>query len=332
MNSLTHGITVYALLALVGMAAGALISALIFTLGRRWLLECPPAIRARLLLALLLCPVIAALALMLGMSAPGSFFSVGEISAHCGSQGGMHYSFCQWHAPQITLPQWLIYPMLLVVGLIVAVAGRAVLRMHRAQQRMRFIRHLARPQPAGHYLLPMQKPAAFAAGLLRGQAFVSEGLVQRLQPEQLEIVLAHEHAHVAHRDMLLTLVANALAKVQLPWVGKTLRNDWHLAVEQRCDEEVARQTGNRVAVADCLLHVARLQSASYFSPATPGACHLMDGDLPTRICALLREPGQTRLAPALSIGSLELMALAGVLLAGPHILHWMEILLPGGGM
>ena len=332
MSNSLETVAVYALLALTGAGVGALISALIFGLGRRWLNECPPVVRERLLLALLICPVIAAVALVLGMSAPGSFFSGSPVDQHCAADAGQHFTLCQWHAPQILLPQWLAAGVFAASALGMLAMGVGVLRLFRAQRKMHFIRRMARRQPGGHYVLPVQQPMAFAAGLFRGEAFVSEGLTRSLTPSELSIVLAHEQAHIKRRDMLVTVIANGLARLQLPWIGKALRNAWHLAVEQRCDQRVAQQTGNRLAVADCLLRVSRLRLSEAAQDAGPAACHLLDGDLPARINALIHEPVSARMTPILSMGSVEFMALTGLLLSGPQIHHWMEMLLPAAGL
>lgn len=332
MSNSLETIAVYALLILAGTGVGALISTLIFGLGRRWLNECPPSVRERLVLALLVCPVIAAVALVLGMSAPGSFFSTSLAAQHCAVVAGQHFTLCQWHAPQISLPEWLVVGVFIVSAMVMATITFGVLRLFRAQRKMQFIRRMARRQPNGHYVLSVQQPMAFAAGIFRGEAFVSEGLTRSLTSSELSIVLAHEQAHIKRRDMLVTVVANNLARLQLPWVGKALRNAWHLAVEQCCDQQVAQQTGNRLAVADCLLRVSRLRLSQSADHAGPAACHLLDGDLPARINALLHAPASARMTPVLSLSSMEFMALAGLLLSGPHIHHWMEMLLPASGL
>ena len=332
MSSTFETVAVYALLALTGTGIGALISAMIFGLGRRWLNECPPLVRERLLLALLVCPVIAAVALVLGMSAPGFFFSASQAAQHCAADTGQHFTLCQWHAPQISLPDWLAAGVFAASALVMVTIGIGALRLFRAHRKMQFIRRMARRQPDGHFTLPIQQPMAFAAGLFRGEAVISEGLSRSLTATELDIVLAHERAHIKRRDMLLTVVTNSLARLQLPWIGRALRNAWHLAVEQRCDQQVAQQTGNRLAVADCLLRVSRLRLSGATDPTDAAACHLLDGDLPARINALLHEPTSARMAPILSMGSVEFMALTGLLLSGPQIHHWMEMLLPAAGL
>jgi heat shock protein HtpX len=58
----------------------------------------------------------------------------------------------------------------------------------------------------------MDLPNAFATGRNADHAVVcvTTGLLRRLEPQELEGVLAHELAHVAHRDVAVITVASFL--------------------------------------------------------------------------------------------------------------------------
>jgi heat shock protein HtpX len=63
------------------------------------------------------------------------------------------------------------------------------------------------------YLSPEQQPNAFATGRNPNHAVVcvTQGIVDVLPPDELKGVLAHEMAHVKHRDILIGSVAAAIA-------------------------------------------------------------------------------------------------------------------------
>ncbi len=68
------------------------------------------------------------------------------------------------------------------------------------------------PKPKIYYI-PEQSPNAFATGRdpEHGVVAVTDGIMKMLTPEELRGVLAHEIAHIAHRDILLQTVAGVLA-------------------------------------------------------------------------------------------------------------------------
>jgi len=121
----------------------------------------------------------------------------------------------------------------MLIGLIIAVAmnfgsywfsDKIVLRMYHAQEvgpghRLfgiveRLSRQAMLPMPKV-YVIPDPSPNAFATGRNPEHAAVAatEGILQVLSDPELEGVIAHELAHVKHRDILISSVAATLAAV-----------------------------------------------------------------------------------------------------------------------
>lgn len=72
-------------------------------------------------------------------------------------------------------------------------------------------------------LSPDQAPNAFTVGRSRRRAMivVTWGLRCRLEPRELEAVLAHELAHIEHRDVAVMTLASSWA-LALAWVARVL--------------------------------------------------------------------------------------------------------------
>jgi heat shock protein HtpX len=100
-------------------------------------------------------------------------------------------------------------------------SDKIVLSMYRAQQvgpdnRLhgivaRLAERASLPMPKV-YIIPEQSPNAFATGRNPNHAAVAatEGILRILSDDELEGVIAHELAHVKHRDILISSVAATL--------------------------------------------------------------------------------------------------------------------------
>jgi heat shock protein HtpX len=95
-----------------------------------------------------------------------------------------------------------------------AVGGRIVTReeapeLHGVVDRLCSLADMPKPAVA---IADIDIPNAFATGRTPSRAVVcaTTGILRRLEPEELEAVLAHELSHVAHRDVAVMTVASFL--------------------------------------------------------------------------------------------------------------------------
>lgn len=311
----------------LGLLIGAGLAALPYRLLRFRLPHMEPAGRARLLLAVLLLPPFTALLATVSLAAPGAALGPDAL-AHCAAHGHAGHAACDWHFPQLQLPAWLAAAIWLLTLAAMGWIGARARRVMAVAARLRTLRHLARPAAHADYrVLPVATPLAFAAGFMRGQVYISEGLERALSPARMRIVLAHEQAHLRRHDVPMSLVVSALSRLHWPPLGNALRRAWRLAAEQRCDELAAEQSRDRVGVADCILRMARLQqSTSKGAPML--ACHMVDSDVTARITALLAPPVDRHPSLILVIASAQLLAAGSLLVVGSALHRWAEIYLP----
>jgi len=200
-------------------------------------------------------------------------------------------------------------------------SDRIALAMHRAQplaeedapRLYALVAQLAQqaglPMPR-LYLIPEAQPNAFATGRSPRHAAVAvtQGLLQTMNEEELAGVLAHELAHVKHRDILTASVAatlagaitvlarmlgyalmfssrereeggNALGGLFLLLVAPIAALLIQLAIsrsrEYAADEEAARLTGNPLGLASALRKLAALTARLPMATAQPATASLM---------------------------------------------------------
>jgi heat shock protein HtpX len=103
-------------------------------------------------------------------------------------------------------------------------------RLYRVVERLAQRANLPMPKV---YVIPQPSPNAFATGRNPQHAAVAatEGILQVLNDEELDGVIAHELAHVKHRDILISSVAATLAATIMMvarmamWFGGGRRDD-----------------------------------------------------------------------------------------------------------
>ena len=130
-------------------------------------------------------------------------------------------------------------------------------------------------------------------GWLAPVILLPAGLAAGIAPEQLEMLLIHELAHVRRHDFLANLVQTAIETLlfyhpAVWWVSRTIRSER----EACCDDVVVTATGDRLLYARALALIEQLRAES---PATrfarlPVAAD--GGNLLPRIRRILGLPGE----------------------------------------
>ncbi len=129
-------------------------------------------------------------------------------------------------------------------------------------------------------------------GILRPALLLPEGIIERLDAEQLRGILAHEMCHARYRDNLtfaFHMVVETLYWFFPPvwWIGARLIEQR----EQACDEAVVEAGGAAQAFAEGILNVCK------FYVESPLACvaGVTGADLKKRIVRIMTERNLLRL-------------------------------------
>jgi Zn-dependent protease with chaperone function len=244
---------------------------------------------------------------------PGLFGLVIEQGDHCFTHGSdhHHHHLCLLHPPHATgHPLGWAAPL----GLALMVAVVLVRCVWRGRVQRRLARALvasSRPSRLGGdvRLLDCPEPLAVTVGIRTPTILLSTGLIEFASKPTLEVVLAHERAHVRRGDMWLARLDRLAAALLPRSVAAPLLEQITLAREQACDAAAVEQIGDPVEVARALTEVARL---GLCVPAT--GVSMASGALEARVLHLLEPPAPTRHGWATPVLLIVALVVAG---AGP---------------
>jgi len=168
----------------------------------------------------------------------------------------------------------------------------------------------------GCLVLPVEEPQAYVLGILKPRVYVSQGLIEQTNEDDLAPVLAHEHAHAARRDPLRRLIASSGLVLHLPGIAHLLNRLLTRTQEMAADADAARTVGDRVRVAEALVRFARLQG-----PVRAAAMEFGSGDLEARVRELLDSHQRRGLSAVALVGCSAAFCLLALFAA--HGLHYL---------
>lgn len=242
----------------------ATVLALLIAAGERTLYRIlasqPPARRARVVWWVLAAPAVCGFGYAaVTVAAPAMLHGSAGFAAACSGHGDSLWHACVWHPSAHGDSAWVWAAMVALLAHAAWLAGRALRGAWRARRSLATMLRLSqRRSDTGVHVIDAELPLAVACGFARGEILLSRALVEQLDRSQLAVVLAHEAAHVAHRDSLWRFTARLLSGLQLPHTRRRLLAALELATEQRCDRVAADAVGSRVAVAATIVAVERI--------------------------------------------------------------------------
>jgi Zn-dependent protease with chaperone function len=304
-----------ALVVLAGAALALTAAAVSGAIGLAWAVvrnlavTLEPEARVRAWTCVAMAPAfVAALAV-----AAGLFASVSGVD-HCEVHAGHHPHLCLTHAHlHVALVPALILAVAAVrlcsVAAHVVRAGASIARVTGSLSALP-------AQPGDVRIVEAPEPFAATLGWWRPRAFVSTAVPVAIRPA----VIAHERAHVRHRDPAGRAWVDLVLAFHLPGIAGVIRRGLHRAQEARADADAAREVGDPVAVAEALVGLARLGGR------VPRAAVAFEGDVAVRVAELLDSRPRRSLASRwLVAGAVALVAVALVGADTAH--HGLETLL-----
>jgi Zn-dependent protease with chaperone function len=278
--------------AFVSMTTGAALA-----LGTRGLGGLAPAARARVLLAAAVAPALAGLTCAVALLVDTQLF--GCDAHHC----------LKRHAV-VQLPPLVLA---LAIASLVRVSAALVQAARNVRRSALVCRVLEAPGPQqGPRVLSLAEPQAFVAGLLQPQVYVSRGLMEAYDDADLEVVIAHEQAHVRRRDPLRRLLASVALAFHVPGIAGLLKRDIVRAQEMAADADAARAVHDAPRVAEALVRMARLRVRH------PALVAWLGDHLEARVESLLDGyPGSDRPGPRALVAAAAVALGLGIVAAEP---------------
>jgi beta-lactamase regulating signal transducer with metallopeptidase domain len=159
--------------------------------------------------------------------------------------------------------------------------------------------------------VPDPGPPLRLIGFLHPLILVSPSM-STLAPEALNLALAHERSHAAHRDNWKLLTLSFLPRLDRPLPGCDPWNQhWHRAADWAADDDAVRGDSARsLLLAETLVAVARAANSSH-APYICTALATADAALAVRIDRLLHPRHDLRSSGSSLLIGLAVLALSG---------------------
>jgi beta-lactamase regulating signal transducer with metallopeptidase domain len=283
---------------------------------RRPVSQLHPNLRANVLRAVGMAPVVLATLGVLLCFAPKLFGSALSRADHCHQHADAHAHFCLNHPPQVTLAgeNWMAVALLVVA--VIAIILAQGWRFRRSARILSQLTSTARFDGQRRaWLIDSDLPIAISVGVLRPRTLLSSGLLQMIPNRLVDAIVAHERAHERRRDGLWKPATELLSLGHVPGTRRALLHDLELACEQACDEEAGQTLGDRTRVAEALLAMERVRQ----SMAGLGSAALAFGahGVPARVQSLVSDSPGISWDQRITVGLLAGACVAAAVAADP---------------
>lgn len=249
-----------------------------------------------------------------------------------GLSGPAVYDYLRWHHPtQFILFDWHMALLLIAAGIGIVMVARAVLQLINSGQRIGLLKALSRADESGICHLNTPVATAFTGGFFHPTIFLTSGLCDCLNNDELAIIKLHEQAHIKQRHLIKKWLFSVFASLFPKPVSRWLTAMMTIAVEQQADAAVTRRVSDRAFIAATLLKVKRLASLNDMQGVTllnPSHCYFFGFDAVEERITYLLNPITTAKPRFFTLLILALMLSVVGTFCADLAHHAIELLLP----
>lgn len=172
-------------------------------------------------------------------------------------------------------------------------------------QQLSTLHQFATPLRDKVFVLENHQASAFSSGFRHPKCYITSGMLDQMNANELEIIIQHELAHIRRRDPFKKWLFSLLVTFFIPVIANRLKLHMVLAMEQAADEAVIEYNHQPIDIASTLIKAARLNASNH---------NMLDQDLVANFGAEVLEQrvyfllGQLQLKPLSPFLSLGLFA------------------------
>lgn len=243
-----------------------------------------PAARRRWLWCIILLPAMTGLLAVILVMLPSTELALFVECPACHVHADDYEHLCWYHPLTFKLLSW---QSMFLSGMAVFFSHgllRAACSARRLAQETRKLLSFSDGNARGYTRLDSDIPCAVTLGLLRPRSLISSAIETGLNPQELDVVVAHEAEHVRNRDPLKQFVFRLFAAL---FPARAFVAAMELAVEQCADQAVAHKLPNRALIAATILKVRTMSERTSALVAGVGVNGFSASILEQRITLLL---------------------------------------------
>jgi len=164
-----------------------------------------------------------------------------------------------WHHPNIFyFLSWHSISLIIFISFSLYIAVRKIIVAYKNHHQISLLRALATKKSEDVFIIDSSIPTAFTGGLFKPSCFISKGLIEQLDSDDIEIIIQHELAHIHYADPIKKWIFSFFTAYFTPTVNKILKSMMAIAIEQAADSFFVKSQQQANDVASTLVRFTKL--------------------------------------------------------------------------
>jgi Zn-dependent protease with chaperone function len=164
-----------------------------------------------------------------------------------------------WHHPDIFyFINWHSISLIIFFSFSLYMAIKSIVVAYKSYHQIHLLRTLASRKSRSVFFIDSSIPTAFTGGVINPSCFISTGLIEQLDPNDIEIIIQHELAHVHYKDPLKKWMFSFLSSYFAPYVKAKLKSMMAINMEQAADSFFVKNQQQAQNAASTLVRFTKL--------------------------------------------------------------------------